>query len=115
GYGVGSIRIRGSQLGVAAVLFVGLGIGGLSPELQIPETIIFMGLAIFVYTIGLSSGPSFFATFRQRGSRDIIFVIIMLTFSASIAVGLHFLFQFEASTTSGLFAGSTTNTPALAG
>ena len=114
-YGVGSIRIRGSQLGVAAVLFVGLGIGGLSPELQIPETIIFMGLAIFVYTIGLSSGPSFFATFRQRGSRDIIFVIIMLTFSASIAVGLHFLFQFEASTTSGLFAGSTTNTPALAG
>ncbi|MCB0564147.1 MAG: hypothetical protein KDD01_07205 [Phaeodactylibacter sp.] len=115
GYGVGSIRIRGSKLGVAAVLFVGLGIGGLSPELQIPETIIFMGLAIFVYTIGLSSGPSFFATFRQRGSRDIIFVIIMLTFSASIAVGLHFLFQFEASTTSGLFAGSTTNTPALAG
>ncbi|MCO6477885.1 MAG: hypothetical protein J5I94_14740, partial [Phaeodactylibacter sp.] len=46
---------------------------------------------------------------------DIIFVIIMLTFSASIAVGLHFLFHFEASTTSGLFAGSTTNTPALAG
>ncbi|MCB9041094.1 MAG: hypothetical protein H6557_31075 [Lewinellaceae bacterium] len=115
GYGVGSIRVRGSNLGVAAVLFVGLAIGSLSPELQIPETIIFLGLAIFVYTIGLSSGPSFFATFRQRGSRDIIFVIIMLTFSASITVGLHFLFQFEASTTSGLFAGSTTNTPALAG
>lgn len=115
GYGVGSIRIRGSNLGVAAVLFVGLAIGGLSPELQIPETIIFLGLAIFVYTIGLSSGPSFFATFRQRGSRDIIFVIIMLTLSASITVGLHFLFGFGASTTSGLFAGSTTNTPALAG
>ncbi len=115
GYGVGSINIRGSNLGVAAVLFVGLAIGGLSPELYIPETIIFLGLAIFVYTIGLSSGPSFFATFRQRGSRDIVFVIIMLTFSASIAVGLHYLFEFEASTTSGLFAGSTTNTPALAG
>jgi putative transport protein len=115
GYGVGSIRIRGSNLGVAAVLFVGLGVGGLSPELHIPDIIIFLGLAMFVYTIGLSSGPSFFATFRQRGSRDIIFVIVMLTLSASIAFGLHFLFHFDASTTSGLYAGSTTNTPALAG
>ncbi|MEQ8704020.1 MAG: aspartate:alanine exchanger family transporter [Phaeodactylibacter sp.] len=115
GYGVGSIRIRGSNLGVAAVLFVGLGVGGLSPDLHIPDIIIFLGLAMFVYTIGLSSGPSFFATFRQRGSRDIIFVIVMLTLSASIAFGLHFVFGFDASTTSGLYAGSTTNTPALAG
>ncbi len=115
GYGLGSIHIRGSRLGVAAVLFVGLAFGGLSPELHIPEVIIFLGLAIFVYTVGLSSGPSFFATFRQRGSRDILFVLLMLTLSASLAIGLHFLFDFQASTTSGLFAGSTTNTPALAG
>lgn len=115
GYWVGSISIRGSNLGVAAVLFVGLIFGGLSPDLYIPEVIIFLGLAIFVYTVGLSSGPSFFATFRRRGTRDIVFVFIMLTFSAAITAGLHFLFVFEASTTSGLFAGSTTNTPALAG
>lgn len=115
GYGIGSIRIKGSNLGVAAVLFVGLAFGGLSPDLHIPEVIIFLGLAIFVYTIGLSSGPSFFATFKQRGSRDILFVIIMLSFSAAIALGLHFLFGFNASTTAGIYAGSTTNTPALAG
>ena len=115
GYGIGSVRIKGSNLGVAAVLFVGLAFGGLSPDLHIPEVIIFLGLAIFVYTIGLSSGPSFFATFKQRGSRDIIFVIIMLTFSAAVALGLHFLFGFNASTTAGIYAGSTTNTPALAG
>lgn len=115
GYGLGSISIKGSNLGVAAVLFVGLGMGGLSPDLHVPELIIFLGLAIFVYTVGISSGPSFFATFKQRGSRDIVFVIIMLTFSACIAVGLHYLFQFDASTTSGLYAGSTTNTAALAG
>ena len=39
----------------------------------------------------------------------------MLGTSAAIAVGLHFLFGFEASTTAGLWAGVTTNTPALAG
>lgn len=115
GYWVGSIKIRGSNLGVAAVLFVGLGFGGLSPDLHVPDIIVALGLAIFVYTVGLSSGPSFFATFRQRGSRDFIFVFVMLTVSAGIAFGLHFLFDLEASATSGLYAGSTTNTPALAG
>jgi putative transport protein len=115
GYGVGSIQLRGSGLGVAAVLFVGLIFGSLSPELQIPEIIIFIGLSIFVYTVGLSSGPSFFSLFRQRGSRDLVFIFIMLTFSASVTVLLYFLFGLEASTAAGLFAGSTTNTPALAG
>lgn len=115
GYGVGRIGYRGSSLGVAAILFVGLFFGSLSPELQIPNIITFIGLSIFVYVIGLSSGPTFFSLFRQRGSRDLIFIFIMLTFSVSVTVALHFLFQFDASTTAGLFAGSTTNTPALAG
>ena len=115
GYGIGSIKVRGSGLGVAAVLFVGLFFGSLSPELQIPQVITFLGLTIFIYAVGLGSGPSFFQLFQQRGSRDLIFVFIMLTFSAGITVAFHFLFSFQASTTAGLFAGSTTNTPALAG
>lgn len=115
GYGVGSIKFRGSSLGVAAILFVGLLFGSLSPNLQIPSIITFIGLSIFVYAIGLGSGPVFFSLFRQRGSRDLIFIFIMLTFSVSVTVLLHFLLDLDASTTAGLFAGSTTNTPALAG
>jgi len=115
GYGLGSIRIRGSKLGVAAVLFVGLLFGGLSKELHVPEEIIFLGLAMFVYLIGLSSGPSFFATFQQRGARDVVFVILMLTLSAAAIAGIHFWMGFQAAATAGVFAGSTTNTPALAG
>lgn len=115
GYWAGSIRVRGTNLGVAAVLFMGLIFGGMSPDLRIPESIIFLGLAIFVYSIGLSSGPGFFANFKQRGFRDIIFIMVMIAISAGIAVGLHFWFGFSATTTSGAFAGSTTNTPALAG
>ncbi|MEO0733963.1 MAG: hypothetical protein AAFZ52_14085, partial [Bacteroidota bacterium] len=69
GYGVGELRIRSFKLGVAAVLFVGLGFGALSPELTVPQFIIFLGLAIFVYTVGLSSAPAFFASFRRHGFR----------------------------------------------
>lgn len=115
GYGIGSIKVRGSGLGVAAVLFVGLFFGSLSPDLKIPEVITFLGLTIFIYSVGLGSGPSFFELFRQRGSRDLVFVFVMLTFSAGITILFHYLFFFDAGTTVGLFAGSTTNTPALAG
>ena len=115
GYGVGRIRIRGFNLGVAAILFVGLLFGSLSPEMRLPQVLTFLGLTIFLYTVGLSSGPSFFSLFRQRGARDLIFILIMITFSASITFGLHFLFGFDAGSTAGLFAGSSTNTAALAG
>ena len=44
GYWIGRFKIRGSRLGVAAVLFVGLGFGALDPALKIPDIIIFSGL-----------------------------------------------------------------------
>ena len=66
GYLLGNIPIRGSKLGVAAVLFVGLGIGGLDPNMEIPEIVLGMGLAIFVYSIGLTNGPGFFAFIGKK-------------------------------------------------
>jgi putative transport protein len=68
GYGLGEVRIRKFKLGVAAVLFVGLAFGALDPGLSVPQFIIFLGLAMFVYTVGLSSAPAFFASFRRHGS-----------------------------------------------
>ena len=58
GYGIGEVRVRGFKLGVAAVLFVGLGFGALDPNLSVPQFIIFLGLAIFVYTCLLYTSPS---------------------------------------------------------
>lgn len=115
GYALSKVRILGTSLGIAAVLFVGLIIGGLDPDLMVPEIIIWLGLSIFVYSIGLSSGPSFFNTFKNRGGKDIIFILAMLTLSASLAIGLHYLLHFESAVTAGIYAGGSTNTPALAG
>ena len=115
GYGVGSINIRGGQLGVAAVLFVGLLFGSLDDSLQIPNVVFLLGLAIFVYTVGLSSGPGFMSAFQGRGRRNLGFIFLMVVASGGLAIGMHFLLDFDASTTAGLFAGSSTNTAALAG
>lgn len=115
GYGVGSVRIGGTKLGVAAVLFVGLGFGALDKELRISETVIFLGLSIFVYTIALQSGHTFFTNLKNRGLKDIGFVLCMLLFSGLASVGAYFILDLDVATTAGLFSGVTTSTPALAG
>jgi putative transport protein len=115
GYLLGQIKIKGISLGVAGVLFVGLAFGALSPNMQIPPIIVELGLIIFVYTIGLASGPGFFASFRRKGLRDNAFVFLMLIFAAVLAVVAHMLFNLEPAVTAGMYAGSLTNTPALAG
>lgn len=115
GYLLGQIKIKGISLGVAGVLFVGLAFGALSPDMQIPPIIVELGLIIFVYTIGLASGPGFFASFRRKGLRDNTFVFLMLIFAALLAVVAHFLFRLQPAVTAGMYAGSLTNTPALAG
>lgn len=113
GYGVGNIRILGSRLGVAAVLFVGLAFGSLSPDLAIPGIVFQMGLVIFVYTIGLSNGPGFFALFQGDGRKMLTYVLVILFVPVLLTVGLSFAFGTDAAMSSGIFAGVSTNTPAL--
>lgn len=115
GYLLGQIKIKGISLGVAGVLFVGLAFGALSPDMQIPPIIVELGLIIFVYTIGLASGPGFFASFRRKGLRDNAFVFLILIFAAVLTVIAHTVFRLQPAVSAGMYAGSLTNTPALAG
>ena len=112
---LGRIRIRGSSLGVAAVLFVGLAVGSIHPDLKLPEIVYLLGLATFVYTIGLATGPAFLASLRREGMRNSLLVIGMLLLAALLTLVAQRLLHLKATVTAGLFAGSLTNTPALAG
>ncbi len=115
GYFFGSLKFKGNSLGVSAVLFVGLFFGALDKDFVAPDILFELGLVFFVYSIGLSSGAAFFKSIKKNGVRDISFVLIMLTASAGLAILLAFLFSFPAAELVGIYAGSTTNTPALAG
>jgi len=115
GYPLGRIKLAGSSLGVAAVLFVGIVIGSLHPDLKLPDIFYNLGLVLFVYTVGLSYGPMFFATFQQKGLRDNAVVIAILCGAAGLAAIAHALLQLKASMAVGMFVGSMNNTAALAG
>lgn len=114
GYVLGHINFFGFRLGVAGVLFTGLAVGALSPTITLPEVVSSLGLIIFVYTVGIHSGPAFFASFRKQGSRDSLLAAGVLLFGAGLTLGLATLLRLPGPRAAGLFTGALTNTPALA-
>ena len=58
GYLVGEINIKGFSLGVGAVLFVALAMGWFAPK-SVPAPMIgTLGLALFLYAVGISTASS---------------------------------------------------------
>lgn len=118
GYLLGQIRIRGFKLGVAGVLFAGLAFGAWQPEgaepLEISLPVREIGLILFVYAVGLTSGAGFFSSLRLRGLRFNAAVIAGLLGGAAVAVVLGRLMGLSPGMIAGAFCGGLTNTPALA-
>ena len=114
GAALSRVRISGVSLGPAAALFAGLALSAIEPELTaLPPIIPLFGLALFIYTVGLASGPAFFGGLRQDGLRVSIGVIVLLAAIGLTVAGVSELFGFDAGARAGLFAGTQTNTPAL--
>ena len=89
GYLIGNINLFGFKLGVEAVVFVGIALGAIDSRLALPEYIYIIGLVLFVYAIGLQSGPGFFASFHKRGLRFSLLAIAILTGGAVVAMILR--------------------------
>ena len=83
GYLIGSIRVFGFSLGPSAVLFAGIMAGSTDPRLRIPDVMYILGLVLFVYTIGLQAGPTFFSSFGPRAVRANLFAFGVVALAAS--------------------------------
>jgi len=103
----------GFKLGVAGVLFSGLLLGALSPGFTIPSVLRDLGLVLFVYGVGLQTGPGFFSSFRKDGLRLNTAVGVALIAVFLICVFLIHTIHLASDTIAGLFCGALTNTPAL--
>ena len=114
GFLLGHVKLFGFSLGVAAVLFAGLFVGWAVPEMDLPDFVPQLGLVLFVYTIGLASGPGFFASFRLRGLRDNGLALCVLLFGMGSTLAIGKALGLSGPLLAGLFSGSFTNTPALA-
>ena len=114
GYLLGSMKIAGFSLGPAAVLFTGIFLGSVDARLRLPDFIYVFGLILFVYTIGLQSGATFFGSLNKRGLLTNVFVLSMVLFGAVLTFFAWQLFGLDGVTLVGVYCGALTNTPALA-
>lgn len=115
GYLLSHIQIKGVSLGIAAVLFVGLGLGAWGGgQFALPELVGKLGLLMFVYTIGLQAGPSFFRVFRRQGLQITLLAVAAVGAAAALSWLLARWLHLDPIVAVGLFCGGTTNTPALA-
>ncbi len=112
GYLLGHIKIKGFSLDISAILIVALIAGHFG--VVIPGDFKFFGLAIFIYAVGLQSGPGFFETIKYKGIKFNILstLLLVLIFVSVIAFGK--LIPLPVGITDGVFTGAIASAPALA-
>ena len=114
GAAIGAIRIGPLRFGAAGALFVGLVVSALHPEVVSNHMSIVqpMGLAFFVYCVGISAGATFFQNLRKQTNLLALTTIVCIV-GAVIALAGGRLLGLSSGLTSGLFTGALTAAPAL--
>ncbi|WP_432821321.1 aspartate:alanine exchanger family transporter [Trichloromonas sp.] len=109
---LGKVRLWNLSLGPSAIIFVALAFGHVG--LTLPEGVQTIGLAMFIYAIGLQAGPGFASSFRSHGIPMAAGVILMAVIGTLVTWACCRLFGFDAGTGAGLLSGAMTSTPSLA-
>ena len=114
GAAIGAIRIGPLRFGAAGALFVGLIVSALHPEVVSTHMSIVqpMGLAFFVYCVGISAGATFFQDLRKQTNLLALTTIVCVVGALIALVGGRLL-GLSSGLTSGLFTGALTAAPAL--
>ena len=114
GAAVGMIPFGPLKLGAAGALFVGLAVGALDPALGDGLGLIStLGLALFVYTVGIAAGETFFSDLRRQLPLMILAVAAIAAVTALASLIGSWL-GLDTGMVAGLIAGALTSTPALA-
>lgn len=112
---LGLVKVRGVGLGAAGVLFSGLFFShiGLTVDQAIIDFVREFGLILFVFTIGMQVGPSFFASMRKEGLKLNLLAVAVVLFGVLVAVVLHYAAGIPLPAVVGLLSGAVTNIPGL--
>lgn len=118
GIAIGKIKIKGIYFDLSAVIFVAIFFGYLynlyEVEFNLPPVIQNIGLVLFIYTIGMQAGPSFFTSFREEGSKLMLLAGVTVISGAAVAIAVSYIYGVDMKMMTGLLTGALTSTPGLA-
>ncbi len=112
---LGKIKIFGVSLGITWILFVGIFLGhfNLSVDGEVLHFVKEFGLILFIYSIGMQVGPSFFSSFKQGGVTLNLLASGIVFLGVIIAYAIHLITGTPIQTMVGILSGAVTNTPGL--
>src|SRR5438552_11416660 len=114
GYLVGEINIKGFSLGVGEVRSVGLGVGWCAPKAVPAPMVGTLGLALFLYGVGVQYGKEFFPGLTSaRGLKANGMALLGVLLAGAVSILLVKAMDLNLGYALGLFAGSGTSTPTL--
>lgn len=109
------IRFKGMSLGVTWILFFGIFLAAVGIHIH-PTVEHFakdFGLVLFVYSIGLSVGPSFFSSLGKGGLKLNLMAFSIVLLAVACTIALKYLTGEDMATMIGVMSGAITNTPSL--
>ena len=109
------LKFKGITLGITWILFCAIAMSHFGMHLD-PMVETFakdFGLILFVYSIGLQVGPSFFSSFGQGGIKLNILAMSVVVLGCVTAYLIHLFSGVDIATMTGVLFGAVTNTPGL--
>lgn len=109
------LKIKGITLGITWILFCAIACSHFGMQLD-PRVESFakdFGLILFVYSIGLQVGPSFFSSFGKGGLKLNMIAASIVLLSCIVAWAIHAISGEDMATMTGVLFGAVTNTPGL--
>jgi putative transport protein len=112
---IGRVKFKRVSLGVSAVMFTGLLLGHLGYALE-ENTLRFLrefGLVLFVYSLGVQAGPSFFSALKKEGLKFNVLSLATVALGGLMTYLLYVLTGQSIENSVGMMSGAVTNTPGL--
>ncbi|MDE6804999.1 MAG: aspartate-alanine antiporter, partial [Muribaculaceae bacterium] len=107
GFWIGKFKYKSFSLGtVTSVLLVGVLVGQL--DIPVPGPLKQVFFLLFLFAIGYSVGPQFFASLKGSGIKQVLFAVIMCVICLVTTWAVALLFHFNVGESAGLFAGAQT-------
>lgn len=114
---LGKIKIGSISLGVTFVLFMGILVGhfGFTVDPDVMHFVKEFGLILFIFSIGLQVGPSFFSSFKKGGMLLNGLACLLILLGIGVTLSLYGIFHGGISIPMlvGIMQGAVTNTPGL--
>ena len=109
------LKFKGITLGITWILFCAIAMSHFGMHLDpVVETFAKdFGLILFVYSIGLQVGPSFFSSFGKGGIKLNLLAVSIVLLGCITAYLIHLFSGEDIATMTGVLFGAVTNTPGL--